>query len=293
MGSSEAPKFTLRELAGKVVTAVGTATLVPVLRPFAAFADAEPATSAPFVGSTEYALLKDSIPDAIAAKDLEDHNVFIHPSPNTDLVIRRSALDEKTLLSSVYHGAGKDAPKLRIVLVDAPYLVRSIKPNLAVPEEFRESLENALIAKEREAISQRQPPVGMLEGFYTKSGGEHIIYLATGGFRQPIADYSYQTIQDLTMRGTTLLTAERIKQKDPSILTSPGFISLGDEVMVNNALNVGMVLRRLLDENSKSRKDTDLDVFAQYSDASERYQQTGDNSGFPYVFVSETGLTYT
>lgn len=253
----------------------------------------------PFLGSKEHAALKESVTDAISDQELREHNIFIYPAQNTDLVVRRGGLLEDTLLQAAYRGAESSKgpkPKVSIVLVDYDYLTLGNLSIAKVPEEFVDQYQDALVK------NQEKSPVGMLEGLRTvDSRGDYIIYLAVGGARQPIAGYSHQKIQDLTMENTKTLTPEQIKKADPSIITQPTFLSAGGYVQVNNRRNAGMVLRRLLKKNPQQETDkdrsknvtaTEVEVFTRYNGAWERFEQTGDDSGFPYVFVTKTGLAY-
>lgn len=263
----------------------------------------------PFLGSKEHAALKESIADAISDQELREHNIFIYPAPNTDLAVRRSFLQEDTILQTAYRKAESTdgpKPKVEIILVDSPYLNVGDSFALQVPEEFREQYQQDLINNQKPAnSSELVRPVGLLEGLgLVTPGGDYRIYLAVGGYRQPIADYSLQKISDLTLANTPPLTIENIKKKDSSIIAKPTVLNAGGHVQVDNRRNAGMVLRRLLDQNppqdqSRTDKDrsnnmtvTEVKVFTRYNDALERFEQTGDDSGFPYVFITETGLAY-
>lgn len=255
----------------KFLAVMAGASLLKNLKPASAEAAFQlpPEAEETFLGSELYTKLRTSIKGAIPKEELETHNIFVHPTPNLDMVITRPMINDIPILGSVYNLATQK--KLEIVFVEEEFL----SVNSAVPERFRKTL----ITRVRRAYYEYGE--AKLSGFTDHVDSSIVVVVTTGGIKYPTPEKS-------------LLKPEQI-----SPLNSEQVAKLNDPysyIPKNEKFRTPPIrheLGHIKSDGSTHNFELEADraMLKGVTEAARRYQQNQDLSGY-IPLLTPTGIVY-
>lgn len=225
----------------------------------------------PFVGSEQHKALKESIQDRIPDEELAEHNIFIHPTMDSDLVLRRSVLGDWEIFKFLY---AQPEAKLDLGLIETAWL--EFDGVSTLPEELQAAYISDITSLKKMGSSF----IG--ETYHNADKAlDYRIFWAVGGYRTPSPSMSFIS-PDQVVRWTS----EEVAHPDPSKLVQGQYLPLDTRFSVGFTLRHGLM-------HFLSRKELVTDQAA-YRSLAESYnrQLQGDDKGYPFVALNTQGLTY-